>query len=634
MLFIGFSSFLIVSAVILVALLFRLKVERRVAEVGLLLALGFTTRTVAMLLLIEGGILVLIGGLLGLLGGGAFAWFMLEGLRSWWSAAVQTPLLRLHLSAATAAIGYAGSILVALLAIAWGLRGVTRLPVRALLAGTATTAGVSDLSRFPGTNQRWSSIVAVAAALMAVAAGITPLVTDAVGESLGFFCSGMAMLVACLAFVARCMHRSSRRAGMTVRRPGLAALLKLGARNIPRHRGRSLMTIGLVASATFVIASVEAFRIKPEADLSARHSGTGGFALIAESAAPIYQDLSTQAGREELGIPADALPAGTSFMPFRVRPGEETSCLNLYRPTSPRILGATPAMIQRGGFVFSGAARLDALTAAETGTDNPWELLTVRCPDGAVPVIGDEAAVKWQLHSGLGKDLAIHDERGRAVTLRFVALLKGSALQGELIVAESRFVELFPSRSGYRFFLIGLPWLRADGKSAARRVPAADAAAVGATLESALTAFGFDVSSTVQRLADYSAVQNTYLSTFQTLGGLGLILGTFGLAAVLLRNVWERRAELALMRALGFSRRALGWMVLSENAALVAAGLACGIAPAAVAVAPQVMDRAATIPWWSLLLTLLGVMVVGMAGGAVALIPTLRAPLLNALRTE
>ena len=37
----------------------------------------------------------------------------------------------------------------------------------------------------------------------------------------------------------------------------------------------------------------------------------------------------------------------------------------------------------------------------------------------------------------------------------------------------------------------------------------------------------------------------------QALGRLGLLLGAVGLAIVLLRGVWERRGELALLRALG-----------------------------------------------------------------------------------
>ena len=57
MLFIGFSMFLIVSAALLVGLLFRLGVEQRTQEMGLLLATGFTVAAVRRRLLGEGAVL-------------------------------------------------------------------------------------------------------------------------------------------------------------------------------------------------------------------------------------------------------------------------------------------------------------------------------------------------------------------------------------------------------------------------------------------------------------------------------------------------------------------------------------------------------------------------------------------------
>ena len=53
------------------------------------------------------------------------------------------------------------------------------------------------------------------------------------------------------------------------------------------------------------------------------------------------------------------------------------------------------------------------------------------------------------------------------------------------------------------------------------------------------------------------------------LGGLGLVLGTLGLGAVLLRNVLERRRELALLRALGYRRADFFAMVMAENILLL-----------------------------------------------------------------
>src|SRR5258707_5373736 len=95
-----------------------------------------------------------------------------------------------------------------------------------------------------------------------------------------------------------------------------------------------------------------------------------------------------------------------------------------------------------------------------------------------------------------------------------------------------------------------------------------------------------------QRLQSYLDVENTYRATFQALGGLGLLLGTLGLAVVLVRSVWERRGELALLRALGFRRSALGWLILAENAWLLLLGLAFGCVAAGIAIAAVVSGQA------------------------------------------
>jgi len=129
-------------------------------------------------------------------------------------------------------------------------------------------------------------------------------------------------------------------------------------------------------------------------------------------------------------------------------------------------------------------------------------------------------------------------------------------------------------------------------------------------------------------------VQNTYLSTFQSLGGLGLLLGTLGLAAVQLRSVFERRGELALLRAAGFRRRRLAGLVLLEHAMLLMAGLGIGVLAALLAVLPQLLVRTTSLPWASLAGTLLAVLVLGLATGGLAVRAVLRAPLLLSLRQE
>ena len=612
-LFLAFSFFLIVAAALLVALVFRLSIERRAGEIGILLATGHSAKQVTRRFLLEGAIVADVGSALGLLGALGYAWLMLAGLRSWWSDAVNAPFLNLHVSLLSLAIGYVGSFAIAMASIAWSMRGLTRMSPRALLAG-AVQSGRGDLTRRGGRTARFTLPTAV---LISVGLLAFAFISAAAPLVFLFFGSGAAILVAGLSAMSLWMGRENP--GL-IRSFGVRAMLQLGARNATRHRGRSLTTAALIACASFVIVAVGASRQRVGEDALAKDGGTGGYALMAESVVPLQYDLNTQAGRDELNITrptANRLDDAT-VMALRLQPGDDASCLNLYQVVRPRILGAPEAMIRRGGFSFQ-----QSMAESPEEKDNPWLLLNRRFPDGAVPAVGDANTLMWLLKRGIGDDFEITDERGQPGKLRIVGMLAGSVLQGELVIADHRFKQLFPSTSGYGLALIEL-----------HEAPDSAASSLAHALEHDLSDFGFDAESTLDKLNEYRAVENTYMSTFQTLGGLGLVLGTLGLAAVMLRNVLERRGELALLRALGHRQASLGWMVFSENAVLLIAGLLIGGLSALLAVAPHAATQPGQIPWGSLGLTLLLVFVTGMLASAAALASALRTPLLPALRGE
>jgi ABC-type antimicrobial peptide transport system permease subunit len=612
-LFLGFSFFLIIAALLLVGLLFRLNLDRRAAEVGLLLATGNQRGTIRRLLLAEGSILAGLGGLLGLAGALAYAWLMLELLRSWWPGTLDHSFLRLHATNLMSfLIGYFSSLLVSILTIAWAVRILGKLSPRALLAGETTEeTDFSQANRKP----RWSLWVSGSAGIVAVVLLVAgSSVRDHEMQAMTFFGSGALFLTASLASVWLWM-RAPRRGHVTGQ--GKPALARLGVRNAARHPARSLLTAGLLASATFLIVAVESFHKAPGQDFLKRTSGSGGFTLLAEADVPIFQDLNTAKGRDELGIQDKDRNEleGVTVYPFRLRAGDDASCLNLYQPRRPRLLGAPPAVIERDGFQFQST---EARTEQERS--NPWLLLEQPRDDGAIPVFGDANTVEWMLHSGLGREVQVPNERGESVRLRIVGLLQDSIFQSELLLSEANFLKLYPRQEGYQFFLIETPADRADQ--------------VKTLLKRVLADHGFDVTTTAQRLESYLAVENTYLSTFQALGGLGLLLGALGLAIVLIRSVWERRGELALLRALGFRESALGWLVLTENSFLLVLGLGAGTVTALLAVSPHLLGGTGEVPLLRLLGMLGVVLVVGLAAGSIAVASTLRAPLLAALRRE
>ena len=165
------------------------------------------------------------------------------------------------------------------------------------------------------------------------------------------------------------------------------------------------------------------------------------------------------------------------------------------------------------------------------------------------------------------------------------------------------------------------------------RTPA-DAAALAGALEQELAPFGFDAVTTAERLEAFHRVENTYLSTFQALGGLGLLLGTIGLAAIMFRNVLERRRELALLRAVGYDARRVSIVIVAEAALLLGAGLAAGAGCAALAVAPAWLGRGGTLPGPGLLGLLLAVAAAGLLSSIVATRAALGGNMLEALRAE
>ena len=603
MLFIGFSLFLIISAALLVGLLFRLGVEGRAGEIGVLSTSGFPLSALRLRFMGEGGILAGIGGAIGVVGAVGYAWLMMAGLRTWWVAAVGTQFLSLHVSPFSLLLGYLISIIVVLASIGWTIRRLGKISIRSLVAGATEFE--------EQTSGRVVRIVAFATAGIALALVLFTFIADVSSSPGLFFAIGTLLLITGFSFFALWLKLDGASEDSSSRRN----IVRLGVRNCGRRPGRSMLCAALVGCACFVIVAIGANRHGDNGHNSSpeRTSGTGGFSLVAEADIPLHHDLNSEAGRYELGFSDrdEAVVAQSRIIPLRLLPGEDASCLNLYRPQNPRILGVPDNLIARGGFQFQSRVNKEG---------SPWRLLYEELGEGVVPAIGDYNSVMWILHLGLGENLVMRDELGEPLKLRLLGLLQGSIFQSELLISEANFTKHFPSQSGYRYFLI--------------QTPPKDAEEVTQVLENVLRDHGFDVTSTAEKLANYRTVENTYLSTFQTLGGFGLLLGTLGLGLILLRNAIERRGELATLRAFGFRRSTLSAMLLIENAFLLLTGMAIGAVSALIAVAPHILAPGSQVLWTSLAGTLGVVFFVGLTASAVAVFFVLRAPLLPALKTE
>ena len=679
-LFVYFSFFLIAAAAVLTGMLFTFSLEQRNAEAGLLLALGLRARQVRRLFLAEGAVLALVGGVLGVCGAVLYTKLVLRALATVWRGAVGTTDFVFTVQPGTLGIGVVSGVVIAVLAMWWASRRQLRRSAQELLAGEGGSsspsssssaereregegdedeeggggkktchpersgggkAGVAE-SKDPGGSIKLSTAMdrrgpstalhsaqddgrlsaplrqtrfwreTVAAACVLAAVGLVFSTADAGA----FFGAGALLLIAGLLL---CVAALRRAAGET----DLESLAQLGVRNAARQRGRSVGIIGVLASGVFMVVAVDAFRQRPAAETTRRDTGTGGFALVGEAALPIYDDLNTAKGREAFALD-EKIMEGVSVVPLRVRDGDDASCLNLNKALQPRVLGVKPGELAKlDAFRFSAGKYFgdgEPETKLPLTPANWWPALDGADFEDAVPCVVDASTLQWALKLKLGDTLEYKDERGKPFRLRIVATVGGSILQGSVVVSEMHFVEKFPGNGGYRFFLIDAPREKI--------------AAVREHLSRQLADRGLELTPAGQRLAEFQAVENTYLSIFQALGGLGLLLGSAGLAIVVARNVLERRREFGLLEAVGFRQRQLRALVFAEHRWLIVCGLAIGTASAVVAVWPGLRERADGFPYAEMAL-LLGGLTLGCVFWAwVATRVALRGSGVAALRSE
>jgi putative ABC transport system permease protein len=600
-LFGGFSFFLILSAIILISLMFRLGIQQRASQAGLLHAIGFPVGHVRWFFLGEGLLVALGGAIPGIFLAVGFAKLMIYGLTTWWNGAIGTRFLLLDIDPIKLGIAAGVSMVLAAGAIWFAIAALRRSSVRSLLAGKFSealrTIGASRLM-----NAATAASLLCGLVLPAVAAGgLLPsgeAFSGLTWNMVAFFLGGTGCLSGGLLLLRQLFQTThATTSGRSLRRLSAFAMA-----NAARNPWRSLMTAALIASATFLIVAVAAGRRNPLSEIPDRASGNGGFRLIGESSQPILRDINSEEGRIALNLQEAWHEAGltdtATVYSFGMRPGDDASCVNLYQTSLPTLLGASDSFIERGGFRF-----------ADTTGDNPWTLL--RQPEEStsdlpvIPVIGDMNTLMYSLKKGIGDVILFPDEQNPTAELHIAGMLDGSLFQGVLVMSQKNLQTIDPDVAGSRYFLA-----ETDSPETADTLTT--------VLESGLNTWGMDTESVSERLAGFLAVQNTYLSTFQLLGGLGLLVGIFGLAVVMIRNVVERQGEIAMLRAVGFTGFRICRLVLIENFALLLWGILLGTASAFLAMLPHLLSTGADLQWRQLAIVLGTVTASGMLASIVA----------------
>ncbi len=668
MLFSSLSFFIIIAAATLVSSIFAIGVSQRSREIGILHAVGYKLKKIRRRFLLEGITIACIGSMFGCLLALGYAQLMIFGLKTWWLPAIGTPFIDLYVSGWSLLIGISVTLVIVIYFIRHIVKRLGNVSAAALLAGETDFDEVSrkiksqkiknDIDRkgslylgiIFGTisgyflcTEGWGGFIFVSffnailyfifrsKFLSSLMENLGPTIhhhsnrpyilqlngkvvfigfiigtlAGFIGTTLVFSYDGshvyetikavynhpiVRLLVSAIAILGVGTFLFDRWLG-SQRVPKRLSRLRFGLKNAawqPMHSNSSVAIMSL-ACCVIVAVGVNRHDALPETE----------YAFVAESALPLHRNLNSPEARIDLGFNADdsALIERSFIFPFRVLPGEDVSCLNLYKPKEPQILGA-PSSMRYG---------------------EPWRSLFSENPyQQRVPAIGDENSLRWILHHNPKDDFIIQDENGDSLFLQ-LNTIKNSLFQSQLIISETDFIKNFPSQSGYQFFLIKTP---VELREQTQQV-----------LETTLEEYGFDVTSASERLANFRAVENTYISTFQSLGGLGVLIGTLGIGLVLFRNIIERRGQLATLRAFGFRMQLLFKMLLLESCFILTVGMLIGIAAGIVAIISS-QGHLPSFPWVSLTITLLLIFVFGIISNCIAVSVALRSPLLSTLKSE
>jgi putative ABC transport system permease protein len=392
--------------------------------------------------------------------------------------------------------------------------------------------------------------------------------TTIISQSLNtgvFFIAGALLLLAGIGFFYAFVHAGYLKQGTVITSGSLAM------KNLSRNPLRSFRIVVLFSLGTFLIIAIGLNRKDPHRDSGFPASGTGGFLYYMEMTIPVLSDLNNPAVRTEQGIDSPV-----RFVQMRRSDGDDASCLNLNRVVSPRILGI-PSEEFKDRFSFIRSTE-------DLDPESPWISLKTELPGGVVPAVIDQTVMQWGLGKKPGDTLVYLNESGAEMKLRIIGGLANSIFQGHVLVDEQLFLKHFPSSSGTHVFLV-------DGE-------AVDVSEIQDELMRAFRNEGLELQLSADRLAMFNQVENTYLSIFMLLGGLAMILGTVGLGVSLARNLQDRKAEMGIMRAIGYRRSWILRIITHEHLILLLAGALTGTMTAFVAILPSILSEFVQASWF------------------------------------
>jgi hypothetical protein len=553
----------------------------------------------------EACIVAFTGAVVGTLAAVLYNYLLIIGLNTIWQEAVNTSMLVMKISPPTLLTGAIIAILVSLATMLAGVRRSFRNPLSMLVKGVPEAGTVAP----PKRKRLFALAVALVSFGGSMAILVWPLITGSPHTGEILMIAGGLLLPGMLAF--QDFLLSQKHGSHAGKIPGFNLFI---FRNLSTHRGRTVTTVALLALGTFSIIITGANRQGGPSGGLSYESGTGGFLLWAETTLPLNHDLNTPRGAEHYGLHDEASLQDIRYIQLARLEGDDASCLNLNQVASPGLLGV-PAVL------FDEKHRFRFITLDPLADKNhPWTVLSKPLASDVIPGFADQSVITWGLRKSVGDTLFYRDESGKILKIKLVGGLENSIFQGSILVSDSLLRRFFPSAGGSRVMLV-------DG-------PSAQSSRITETLETRLRDYGMMVTPAPARLASFNAVENTYLSVFMMLGGLGVMIGTIGLGIVLIRSISDRKRELSICLALGLGRKYILKLMIAEHLLLLFDGLLTGLVAALPVILPLLFLPGNKVPWLSISIILSVILLNGLLWIMVTARATVPSEPVSGLRAE
>ncbi len=187
---------------------------------------------------------------------------------------------------------------------------------------------------------------------------------------------------------------------------------------------------------------------------------------------------------------------------------------------------------------------------------------------------------------------------GKPVNLSLIGVIDSGASANffGLYTSEETFNEAFGEPEFSRFYV--------------RVQPGVDSGDTAKAIESALVTTGAQAVSIKDQVEDQLATFNSFFYLIQGFMGLGLLVGTAAVGVIAFRSVVERRQQIGMLRAIGYTRGSIALSFIMESSFIALLGIATGVGLAVLLSFNLLhsddvsnIDMGFIIPWWEIILT-------------------------------